>query len=169
MEKKFPGSSSVERTEATDKWREGFAAGVDSYYLPPAPTDLELRTKMNAIAHVQEAVRFMLIDEIMSDIARSHSEMSVDAKRYSFWRDCWGNEQFLPTLSRAVASLSTPLKKGDYNNFDIVSDAAMDNGMCKSCVNDKCVTGPECVTLGRDSNVRPTEADPEKERAKARA
>ncbi len=26
-----------------------------------------------------------------------------------------------------------------------------DNGMCRSCVNDLCVTGPECVTLGRDS------------------
>jgi hypothetical protein len=25
------------------------------------------------------------------------------------------------------------------------------DGNCRSCVNDKCVTGPECVTLGRDS------------------
>ena len=27
----------------------------------------------------------------------------------------------------------------------------VDDGMCRSCVNDKCVTGPECVTLGRDA------------------
>jgi len=29
--------------------------------------------------------------------------------------------------------------------------AARDDGMCKSCVDEKCVTGPECVTLGRDA------------------
>lgn len=165
METKFPDSSAVERNEA------------------------ELRTKIGAVAHAQEAVRNMLIDEIMNDFAaarmpgtgeqavhihtfnfrakweqesdaadgilrllgfdpeRSRDEngdirmdlvrdsvrtraeeaqpLELDARRYRFWRDCWGREQFLPTLSRAVASLSAPLKKGDYNNFDIVSDTAI--------------------------------------------
>ena len=40
------------------------------------------------------------------------------------------------------------------NLYERMLDAARtrtDENMCQSCVNDKCVTGPECVTLGRDS------------------
>jgi hypothetical protein len=33
------------------------------------------------------------------------------------------------------------------------------DGECRSCVDDKCVTGPECVTLGRDAAPTPERAD----------
>jgi hypothetical protein len=33
------------------------------------------------------------------------------------------------------------------------------DGECRSCVDDKCVTGPECVTLGRDAAPMPERAD----------
>jgi predicted component of type VI protein secretion system len=37
------------------------------------------------------------------------------------------------------------------------------DGECRSCVDDKCVTGPECVTLGRDAAPTPERADAEKD------
>jgi hypothetical protein len=41
--------------------------------------------------------------------------------------------------------------------FNAIRDAVFaiemnDEGVCRSCVNDKCVTGAECVTLGRDDS-----------------
>jgi hypothetical protein len=35
----------------------------------------------------------------------------------------------------------------------------IDDGMCKSCVDGKCVTGPECVTLGRDGPLQNGDKD----------
>jgi hypothetical protein len=38
----------------------------------------------------------------------------------------------------------------DPDGAPVYADLPMDDGMCRSCVGDKCVTGPECVALGLD-------------------
>ena len=53
------------------------------------------------------------------------AELERDAERYQFWRNRWGDEQFLSTLAGTIRQLSDPLIRGDYNNLDIVSDAAI--------------------------------------------
>ena len=53
------------------------------------------------------------------------AELEKDAERYQFWRNRWGDEQFLSTLAGTIRQLSDPLIRGDYNNLDIVSDAAI--------------------------------------------
>ena len=85
---------------------------------------------------------------------------SKDAARYRHIRNLSINQTGLPgvpciampngmksgyylTEETADHAIDTSMSGGDYSEL-------IDDGRCRSCVADKCVIGPECVTLERD-------------------
>jgi hypothetical protein len=60
--------------------------------------------------------------------------------------------QSLAEISKALGIPDDEAACANGNDLILARIAEMvDSGECRSCVNGKCVTGPECVTLGRDT------------------
>lgn len=122
----------VSRTDGSDQ--PGGKHDGCEYFVLDVTHDPHAKTALAAYALAVKTTHPALAADLVSrhalaaaPQAAGQQEDAKDAERYRFWRDCWGREQFLPTMQRTISGLNRPLTKGDYNNFDIVSDAAITN------------------------------------------
>ena len=100
----------------------------------------------------------------LTDSERAAAD-AVDAARYRHMRNLAVTQTGQP--GQPCIAMPNGMKSGYYlteETADHAIDTAMqerdgsnlvDDGMCRSCLGSTCVTGPECVTLGRDTRAAP--------------
>jgi hypothetical protein len=128
---------------ALDDYQANWDTGLPSEYA---------QSERIAMECAVEAVR-----DALNDAAAGASQERADADTADYKRMFEEAVSALAAIDKALGI--DPDEAGGAAPILEAIERLRDDGKCKSCIDNKCVTGPECVTLGRDAAPTPERAD----------